>query len=136
MAARIINVILCFALALGVASCGSGRSGPGTDGGHGSDMGPRVDLGPGVDLGTTGRDLGTTGTDLGTARDMGTTGTDAGGRVCIAHCTTNLSCQSSCPMSTGHTQCCDVPTGHCFATTGSVCPATGTDAGSATDMGY
>lgn len=122
----------CFALLFGLAACGSGRSGPAVDGGHSSDM-SRVDFGPAHDSGP-GVDTGVTPTDLGTAHDTGPTTTDAG-RVCIAHCAINFDCQSSCPMSTGRVQCCDVPTGHCFAVTGSVCPASGTDAGSATDMG-
>jgi hypothetical protein len=63
--------------------------------------------------------------DSGTVEDTGSSSSDSssGGGTCGA-CTTDQECQSSCPPVSGGqgTNCCDVGSGVCYATTQSTCP--------------
>ena len=57
------------------------------------------------------------GDDTGTAAETG------GGGSC-GSCTTDSECQSACPaVQGGGTNCCDVGSGVCYATTQTTCPA-------------
>ena len=60
--------------------------------------------------------------DSGSNEDTGT-GSSSGGGTCGA-CTTDQECQSSCPPVSGGsgTNCCDVGSGVCYATTQNTCP--------------
>src|SRR5437868_610545 len=56
------------------------------------------------------------------AHDSGPT-PDADTHVCISHCTNDFECQSTCPAAPNMgINCCDVPTGTCFAATPGMCP--------------
>jgi len=82
-----------------------------SDGGLGGDV--AADVGPSHD------------SSADSAHDSG----DAG-RVCIAHCTSDYECQSTCPMPPGMgINCCDIPSGVCFAATMGMCPIVVHDAG-------
>ena len=48
---------------------------------------------------------------------------DSDTRACISHCTNDFECQSTCPTAPGGgVNCCDVPTGTCFAASPGMCP--------------
>jgi hypothetical protein len=107
-----------------LVACSSGDSGSGEfnfgDGGTGSSGSERDSGGGGNEY-----DSGGGGDyDSGSNEDTGTTGGgDSGGGTCGA-CTTDQECQSSCPPVSGGqgTNCCDVGSGVCYATTQSTCP--------------
>jgi hypothetical protein len=67
------------------------------------------------------------------SRDAGRdVGRDAfsGGSMCVARCTTDAQCASSCPPAAGGgTNCCDRGTGSCFPYRFAMCPAAAPDAG-------
>ncbi len=67
--------------------------------------------------------------DSNTGHD-GASNTDGGGGVCMANCTSDTECQNTCPMAPNNgTNCCDVGSGVCFASSSSTCPVNGNDAG-------
>lgn len=79
------------------------------------------------------------GTDAG--RDAPTTtlidaGRDArSGTMCVASCTTDSQCATSCPANPRGANCCDTLAGVCYAAMVAVCPVTTTeDAGPMTSM--
>ena len=48
---------------------------------------------------------------------------DSDTRACISHCTNDFECQMTCPNAPGNgVNCCDVPTGTCFAASPGMCP--------------
>ena len=68
--------------------------------------------------------------DSSSVYDSATTHDGGGGGACMANCTTDSECQNTCPMApNGGTNCCDVGSGVCFASSSSTCPANGNDAG-------
>ena len=107
-----------------LAACGGGdNSGDyfGLDGGSTSSSG-------GSSSGSGTRDSGGNEYDSGSGgeHDSGSsgaeTGTSSGGGTCGA-CTSDSDCQSSCPpVAGGGTNCCDVGSGVCYATTQNTCP--------------
>ena len=59
----------------------------------------------------------------GGGEDTGTSAETGGGGSC-GSCTTDSECQSACPaVQGGGTNCCDVGSGVCYATTQTTCPA-------------
>ena len=71
-----------------------------------------------LDQCTTARADGGAPSDAG-RRDSG----DGGPRICTSGCTSNVQCQSTCPAPPANSvNCCDRPSGICFAMNGNVCP--------------
>jgi len=72
-----------------------------------------------------------TGThDSGTANHDSATADTGGGMVCMANCTSDSECQSSCPPAPNNgVNCCDIGSGVCFASSQSTCPMSGADSG-------
>jgi hypothetical protein len=116
---RSLSAVSLFGAVL-LAACGGGDNGGdyfGLDGGSSSGSGTR-------DGGSVGEH--DSGTSSGGEQDSGSagndTGTSSGGGTCGA-CTTDSDCQSSCPpVAGGGTNCCDVGSGVCYATTQNTCP--------------
>lgn len=50
-------------------------------------------------------------------------------KQCVATCSFDTDCQSSCPAVTNGIQCCDLNTKKCFATSQNACPKPQEDAG-------
>lgn len=54
----------------------------------------------------------------------------SGGTMCVARCTSDSQCQTSCPAAAGGgTNCCDRGTGTCYPYRFAMCPAAPPDAG-------
>ena len=116
--ARLGAVALAVALAapsLGGCATDSATNGTDFDAGSGTD-----DSGGGTpdDSGTTPYDSGTTSNDTGTGTGQ-----------CVAHCTTDNDCQSSCPGVDGGVSCCDTASSVCFNSATAACPAPAVDGG-------
>jgi hypothetical protein len=95
-----------------------------------SDSAPTNEGNPLDDGGGTGTDASSISYDSGNPNP----GNDSGnGGQCVSHCTSDLDCQNSCPAVTGGSNCCDVPTGHCYASPTATCPTPNLDAGNGID---
>ena len=95
---------ICIAIALLVAACGS-TSDPADDPCANGSCG---------DGGVVVRDSGAAD---GSVRDSGVR--DSGTRVCAPRCQTDFDCSSTCPTTS--TQCCDAPSGTCYASQPGTC---------------
>jgi hypothetical protein len=94
---------------LGDSGTASSSSGSGRDSGGGYEY----DSGSGYQYDSGG----------GGNEDTGTSSGSSGGGTC-GSCTTDSECQSACPaVQGGGTNCCDVGSGVCYATTQTTCPA-------------
>ncbi len=101
LARRLGALPLCLVV---LAACGAAT---------GSELGPEPDA---------GFDGGVVDTGLLDGMPIDGNVSDAG-RVCIAHCTSDLECQSTCPNAPGHgVNCCDFPSGVCFLASPGMCP--------------
>lgn len=126
LTASAVAVLLC-GLVMG---CSSGRPvRPDTGGVSGTDTGPRVDSGivvmidaPPVTPIDAGRDAPPIA-PIDAGRDA------RSGSMCVASCTTDSQCATSCPANPRGANCCDTLAGVCYAAMVAVCPVTTTEDG-------
>jgi hypothetical protein len=117
-----------------LVACGAGDSSQGDfgldSGGAGSSSGISSSSGGGKDGSAGEHDSGTGSSSGSTSSSGGSSsggsssgGTSSSGGGSCGACTTDSECQSSCPpVQGGGTNCCDVGSGVCYATTQNTCP--------------
>jgi hypothetical protein len=106
-----------------IAACASG--GDTTDFGAGGASGPSTSASPPDTTATSG--AGGSGGGAGVTTTTGSGDPDGG--VCVAKCTADSECQSSCPVAQTGINCCDAPSGLCYNASTAVCPAPKPDGG-------
>jgi hypothetical protein len=86
-----------------------------------------------VDAGIAGDGAGDAVADTQPEGSVGEAATDVevdvGLAECTSNCVTDVECQTTCPVLSSGTYCCDVPTGVCFAFSALSCAPQVTDAG-------
>ncbi len=119
-----LSAALYTACSSGDSSNGFGGYGTSDDGGSGGGYDAGHDSGSygGYDSGSFQYDSGGGGSSGGFDSGTSSGSTEGGGGSC-GSCKTDSDCQSSCPpVQGGGTNCCDVGSGVCYATTQNTCP--------------